>query len=139
MNEKLTSTHIRFIAVGWWERYFRWRLYPKGRAFFLVALICAIAFFGVIIATPANADNHGVDANTEQSEGENEGSPALAIAIIALVVATAISVAIGLCQYFEGKEDYVNAVVARWDAGDKTVPTVETVIGFLKDKGLIER
>ena len=134
MKEQITITHIKWIARGYWERYFNWRIYPKSKLPLLLSAILFITLIAVAILTPTPAD---VPVDVEQSSTVAY-SPAMATIVIVLAVLTVAALAIGLVRYYQNKDDFINSIATQWEQGDTQLPNTETVIKYLKDNKILE-
>ena len=129
MKDQLISTDIRFIAKGYFERYFFYRFYPKVKLPWITALITFLAGIALILT------DYLMQLPNEVTTA-HPASPVDWIAI-ALIFTAMILFLKGLQDYQSDKADFINLCVDKWEREDKTIPSLETLKEYLKSKGAL--
>ncbi len=111
----LNSTDIKWIAKGYWDRYFNYRFYAASKLPFALAMVFFIAMIAVAEST---------DSMLDAASGP-------ATAMIVLGTATIIAVFAGIYTYARSRHEFINERSEMWDQGDRQLPDTKSVVDYI--------
>lgn len=114
---QITGTDIRWVAKGYWEKYFAYRMYPGSLLQFASAIGSFIIL--IIMAIASNAFDEHVPL-------------AYSIIMFLLFVAAAGLAIWGVIRYSRAKEEFIDNCANEWEHGKLIVPNFDAVIEYSK-------
>jgi hypothetical protein len=117
----LASTDVRWIARGYWDKYFDWRIYPGVRRM----LVAAVVAFVLLVALAVASGAYG---------GMESVPPAyLTVMFVLGIICVALLVLTGM-RMRRDKEDFIDSCVSRWESGKHELPSFDSVIQFVDER-----
>jgi len=119
---ELTGTDIRWIAKGYWEKYFVWRIHPKVKTPLAVAVLLGVLFFITAIASSA-------------SVAPGEQAPIGVILPVALTgIFLVIAIFWSLNTYCGCRDEFIDRAVQQWEKGSHEIPDYDSILKHLDEE-----